>query len=279
MAFEVRAESIKEEFFKYFIYKIQEGCESITYKLVQGEKNGDGRVIWVLVVREKMSGKEKHRCKTCLFEFSRRHDWSKHNSKCSILLKRKETKFKNPMDDHGYPVPSSGIFCGIHGKFANSKSVATKTEKKHEISNKTCEIGLKEHKTHLDLRKHLYVRHEKTDSGFMCERCGKTFPKYHLFWKHKLIHSNFKPHECSLCKKNFRSKKQLRSHIASHESSEITKEEKYVCEICKKSLLKEEYFKAHMRTHTGDLEFECHKCKKKFSSSIGLSIHKAHKRN
>ena len=57
----------------------------------------------------------------------------------------------------------------------------------------------------------------KNKTSFQCDVCEKVFgTSYHLK-RHKIIHSNDKPHSCHVCQKSFGRKDKLTQHTRTHQ--------------------------------------------------------------
>jgi len=63
---------------------------------------------------------------------------------------------------------------------------------------------------------------------YACDECGKKFSTRTLVRRHKMIHSDTRPHPCHLCPKRFRQREHLTKHIRIH-----TGERPFKCPHCK----------------------------------------------
>ena len=131
---------------------------------------------------------------------------------------------------------------------------------------------------------HEKVEHSPTESFVQCEVCKKNFGsevnlKSHL----KYVHSEERKESCPHCDASFKQKKNLRAHLANiHDIDQMT--EKY-CETYKKSLFKckecdvefmyEKNLKAHIKTKHGDkaIVYKCELCPSKYSNKRTLVAH------
>jgi len=56
---------------------------------------------------------------------------------------------------------------------------------------------------------------------------GKAFTSAHNLEVHNIVHTGFKPYDCSICGKSFARKAEIRDHERTH-----TGEKPYQCEFC-----------------------------------------------
>ena len=57
----------------------------------------------------------------------------------------------------------------------------------------------------------------KNTAAFQCDVCDKVFATIYHLNRHKVIHSNDKPHSCHVCQKSFGRKDKLIQHTRTHE--------------------------------------------------------------
>ncbi|CAG9764737.1 unnamed protein product [Ceutorhynchus assimilis] len=77
-----------------------------------------------------------------------------------------------------------------------------------------------------------------------------------------------KVHECSTCKKVFKTKSSLVHHVRIH-----TGERPYHCHICQKRFMNGGHLHTHMKTHTGEKNHVCAVCNKGFATAQQLTKH------
>nr|XP_028575946.1 zinc finger protein with KRAB and SCAN domains 1-like isoform X2 [Podarcis muralis] len=85
--------------------------------------------------------------------------------------------------------------------------------------------------------------------------------------RHRNKNSGRKPHECSVCGKNFTFRAELARHHRIH-----TGEKPYGCSQCGRSFRQRTHLVRHQRIHTGEL-FQCTECGKGFSQRDTLKRH------
>lgn len=78
-----------------------------------------------------------------------------------------------------------------------------------------------------------------------------------------------KPYKCHLCRKQYRLKGALESHMLTH-CSEAAK--RHICQECGKEFTTSSSFKVHMAVHSK--VYHCHLCGKKCSSKANLDFHR-----
>jgi len=86
----------------------------------------------------------------------------------------------------------------------------------------------------------------------------------HLCRKHPKEHLKDKRKFCSICYHNFRNKKELNSHMESHNDVK--------CPTCGKYCLTAVALKNHLRVHTGERPFACPLCDSKFKTNGNLKV-------
>ena len=148
-----------------------------------------------------------------------------------------------------------------------------------------------------DLSTHVEDTH-KCDGEYICNDCGKAYPKQSALRSHFVSHTKNYPFKCTLCclgkinsagmeehilithfKKiffkcllcdaSFTNEHSMHNHLSSHDQSRH-----FLCQICGKTIL-HKYKSDHMDSHEG-ISQKCAFCGKSFSRR-GLAIHiKAH---
>lgn len=91
--------------------------------------------------------------------------------------------------------------------------------------------------------------------------------KHTVLLKHKGMHTEEKPHSCSICGMTFSTwnlTKQQKRH---------TGERGHVCDVCGKGFSESTHLRAHQRTHTGEKPYQCSDCGRGFSQSGSLRRH------
>lgn len=88
---------------------------------------------------------------------------------------------------------------------------------------------------------------------------------------HQAIHSDIRPHNCSMSDATFKRRQELRLHILKH-----TGEKPLICTKCekKKKNLTLGELKSHLKTHYQVRSFSCSQCDMAFVYLQGLNGHK-----
>lgn len=97
--------------------------------------------------------------------------------------------------------------------------------------------------------------------------------KYHLYsryfsfvgqsqlLRHCTQHTNVRAFECEICKKFYKTKRDLKLHLMVHSVQRPHK-----CSMCSKTFLSTSKLKQHLNIHSGDRPFKCRHCPKDFTN-------------
>ncbi|XP_054631007.1 zinc finger protein ZFP2-like isoform X1 [Dunckerocampus dactyliophorus] len=134
------------------------------------------------------------------------------------------------------------------------------------LSNDTdCEGDMK---TQTD-NKHPECSKKKTGKKCVtCSVCAKNFFSKRDLTRHMLTHTGEKPFSCSVCAKSFPFKWNLSRHMRTHKG-----EKSFSCSFCAKSYSSQGDLTRHIRTHTGEKPFSCSVCGKSYLSKRDLTGH------
>ncbi|KAH8370646.1 hypothetical protein KR093_004423 [Drosophila rubida] len=112
--------------------------------------------------------------------------------------------------------------------------------------------------------------HEETHIAkpFVCEFCGKSFKQKIQMSNHvTAVHTKIRAFKCSMCPKDFLTKRDLKDHIKAH----LNIRDK-VCEICQKSFTNANALVKHRHIHR-EKTLQCSLCNTKFSERVSLGVH------
>ena len=149
----------------------------------------------------------------------------------------------------------------IHFKFKHEKPT----------KNHICPTCNREFKDATVLKTHMRT-HLPDDEKFAyeCEICGKKMAnkwsvKYHI----STIHERQKTHFCQLCNRGFGNKSNLRSHLISHSTENVS------CDICGNRFKNRISLQSHKKIHKPEnsRKFSCSKCNKTFFNRNHLARH------
>lgn len=102
-----------------------------------------------------------------------------------------------------------------------------------------------------------------------CPHCNKLFSHGGNFKTHIRIHQGVRAFPCPICDKAF----VLAQHLKSHMKLVHSDEKSIQCSICGRLFNHPGNFRKHLRTHTGDRPFQCTLCNKSFGQSSNYTAH------
>ncbi|XP_066469263.1 zinc finger protein 271-like [Tiliqua scincoides] len=102
-----------------------------------------------------------------------------------------------------------------------------------------------------------------------CSICGKNFYQRQYLKNHQGIHTGEKPYECSDCGKRFCRRSELNSHQIIHSG-----EKPHQCLHCGKSFNRNTNLISHQRIHTKEKPYKCSDYGKGFCVTSGLNTHR-----
>lgn len=79
--------------------------------------------------------------------------------------------------------------------------------------------------------------------------------------RHCTQHTNVRAFECEICKKFYKTKRDLKLHLMVHSVQRPHK-----CSMCSKTFLSTSKLKQHLNIHSGDRPFKCRHCPKDFTN-------------
>jgi len=113
-----------------------------------------------------------------------------------------------------------------------------------------CEICLTEFHDVLTLQQHVdEIRHKPEDGKrYQCSVCRKCFAQKKNMRTHNRMHVGQKPFTCDLCPASFFCSKGLKSHREKHKSNQLT----YKCSACGQGFVLFHMYEAHIRSHISE---------------------------
>lgn len=110
---------------------------------------------------------------------------------------------------------------------------------------------------------------------FGCDFCTAIFRRKDKRDFHLNKHTGQKPHQCTLCSKNFYSSPYLVKHMKTHLSAEekAKNSTSFECNICSKIYRRKKELDHHMYSHSGESPYQCEFCQKVFLGPRHLNRH------
>ncbi|XP_054638733.1 fez family zinc finger protein erm isoform X2 [Dunckerocampus dactyliophorus] len=101
-----------------------------------------------------------------------------------------------------------------------------------------------------------------------CQLCPRVFFYLSDLERHRITHSQKKPHVCQQCGKAFKRSSHLQRHKHIH-----TGQRNFVCPICAKRFREAGELQRHQRVHTGEKPYQCQLCHTRFAERNTLRRH------
>ncbi|XP_050741291.1 zinc finger protein weckle isoform X2 [Drosophila biarmipes] len=137
---------------------------------------------------------------------------------------------------------------------------------KVEKTTTTCDICDKTLSSATALKHHIEGIHQNV-KPYICDGCGKQLKTITALNEHKVVHTDNRPFECTVCKACFKNRARLKAHYQIHA------EPNFVCNICGKKLQTRRTWNMHKLVHSEERRLKCDVCGALFKRSKTLKTH------
>ncbi|KAJ0051096.1 hypothetical protein NL108_013831 [Boleophthalmus pectinirostris] len=110
-------------------------------------------------------------------------------------------------------------------------------------------------------------KQDKQDKPFSCSVCKKTFPQKRNLKSHMRVHTGERPYHCIPCGLSFK----FQQNFNQHDLTVHRKDKPFRCRVCKKDFVDKSEMIVHRSSH--DSSFSCSICDKVFNSKKYLRRH------
>jgi uncharacterized Zn-finger protein len=217
-------------------------------------------------------------CKHCGTSFMLSSSLKRHMHHCTQTLN------KGTASERSHPLTKGNnerYMCSICGKMYKLKPSLKDHLRAHfgrARRKQKCDVCGEKFLTKAEIKEHMLTH----GTFFSCNTCDKVVINEKDLLDHMISHTNERPFSCSVCGATYKRKSHLNRHVLTHAVNHKSLVQPRIrrrpaglfkCHYCGKDWPTPSLLMAHQISHTGERNFECHVCEKRFAQSGALTRH------
>lgn len=211
--------------------------------------------------------KKRQQCPRCATSYSKREYLSKHMLNAhNVVLEKKRPGRECPFYVKNADNPNRPYKCDQCVKeYAKSKHLAR--HRRTHLEKEPCSLC---NEIFVNYAEHMLKKHGiELPRPFECDICKRTYrTKTHIQTHMRIHRAESRTFVCKICSKSFYLNTDLRKHMRTH-----SQDRSIICDICGAAFKSADTLKCHLRRHTGERPYKCLLCPRAFSTSNSLDIH------
>ena len=204
---------------------------------------------------------KEYKCPICNKCLTGLDSWKNHQLECTQcdICMKKISTFASLLVHR--KIHAKRVFCdGCNRPFSSTKALNLHKRMSCRAGQRSfCEVCQK-YVTRIEA----HNQNVHWEKRYNCDICEKAFTTTWILKYHKQMHT--RPYSCTICGDTFGYAPIYERHMRKH-----TGEKQFQCDMCNKKFSRRDNLFTHLRSHAG--KFKCVKCKVYFTSKHGLDQH------